>query len=777
MSSLLMHVDSYKNSHYQQYRDGTEYISSYIEARSDKSYPYALFFGLQTILPKLKCPTIAEVIQANEILTSHGIEFNLKGWVEIAALGYLPIRIQAVKEGTIVPNHNVLIQVINTDPRFPWLTSFIETMLLRIWYPITVATRSKFIKNILLDSLIETGDPSLINFKLHDFGFRGVSSEESGCIGGTAHLVNFMGTDTLGALVTAREVYGETMAGYSIPAAEHSTITSWGANDSFLGAEVAAYDNMLTKFLKPGKMVAVVSDSYDLMYAVKEIWGKRFKERIIASGGTLVIRPDCYDDRTEVLTYEGWKLFSDVTSDTLIGQVGNDLTLSFVKPSKIVNEKYSGDMVAFTDQKGRVDLLVTPNHRMVVLNNDKITTELAKDVSFYYNKNIPRTVYSNSGENITPYERFLIAFQADGSFPSGFDKIETNICGHISARFNFQKQRKINRLIKICEMANLYFTISEEPSRGKKLKQKTIYVRVPVDKPLSKRFDWFNPNEKGYEWGRSFISEILQWDGSIRDSGRGKYDTTDEFNADVVQLVATKSGYGCTFGKYTDNRSVKFSDVFSLSITNKTVIGGQSIKKETVTYNGTIHCVTVPSGMLLVRRNKRIVVCGNSGDPTMVPLEVIEQLGRDFGYTVNDKGYKVLPSCVRVIQGDGVNENSIRTCLENINVEGWSTDNITFGMGGELLQTVNRDTLGFAMKANAGKDKTGFWYDIYKNPKTDPSKASKKGRLALIKTDEGFKTELEVNVPKERNLLDDVFVNGKILRYQTLAEIRAISNQ
>lgn len=158
-------------------------------------------------------------------------------------------------------------------------------------------------------------------------------------------------------------------------------------------------------------------------------------------------------------------------------------------------------------------------------------------------------------------------------------------------------------------------------------------------------------------------------------------------------------------------------------------------------------------------------------------LEVIEQLGRDFGYTVNDKGYKVLPSCVRVIQGDGVNENSIRTCLENINVEGWSTDNITFGMGGELLQTVNRDTLGFAMKANAGKDKTGFWYDIYKNPKTDPTKASKKGRLALIKTDEGFKTELEINVSKERNLLEDVFVDGKILRYQSLSEIRTISNQ
>lgn len=178
-----------------------------------------------------------------------------------------------------------------------------------------------------------------------------------------------------------------------------------------------------------------------------------------------------------------------------------------------------------------------------------------------------------------------------------------------------------------------------------------------------------------------------------------------------------------------------------------------------------------------VGRNKKIVVCGNSGDPTLVPLEVIEQLARDFGYTVNDKGYKVLPSCVRVIQGDGVNERSIKECLYNINVEGFSTDNITFGMGGELLQTVNRDTLGFAMKASAGKTSSGFWYDIYKAPKTDPNKVSKKGRLALVKTSNGFETVPEVQASVTTNLLEDVFVDGRILRYQTLSEIRALSNQ
>lgn len=100
-SNLLYNVDSYKFSHFLQYREGTEYISSYIEARSDKSYDFSVFMGIQMVLDKLRCPTISEVMQANELVTSHGLDFNLKGWLEIAALGYLPIRIQAVKEGTL----------------------------------------------------------------------------------------------------------------------------------------------------------------------------------------------------------------------------------------------------------------------------------------------------------------------------------------------------------------------------------------------------------------------------------------------------------------------------------------------------------------------------------------------------------------------------------------------------------------------------------------------------------------------------------------------------
>jgi nicotinamide phosphoribosyltransferase len=153
-----------------------------------------------------------------------------------------------------------------------------------------VATQSWTIKQVILDYLERTGDPTTIDFKLHDFGARGVSSMESAGIGGAAHLVNFMGTDTITGVLFAREYYGAGIAGFSIPAAEHSTITSWGR-----AGEVDAYKNMLAQFAKPGSIVAVVSDSYDIYNAVENLWGGELRDMVVASGATVVIRPDSGD--------------------------------------------------------------------------------------------------------------------------------------------------------------------------------------------------------------------------------------------------------------------------------------------------------------------------------------------------------------------------------------------------------------------------------------------------------------------------------------------------
>jgi nicotinamide phosphoribosyltransferase len=160
---------------------------------------------------------------------------------------------------------------------------------MRIWYAITVATQSYQIKQNVYKFLIETADDpdGEINFKVHDFGSRGVSSQETASIGGAAHLVNFSGSDTMSALLLHRKFYHADMAGFSIPAAEHSTITSWGREN-----EIDAYRNMIKQFAKPGALFAVVSDSWNIYEAVEKLWGEQLKQEIIDSGATVVIRPD-----------------------------------------------------------------------------------------------------------------------------------------------------------------------------------------------------------------------------------------------------------------------------------------------------------------------------------------------------------------------------------------------------------------------------------------------------------------------------------------------------
>lgn len=291
-TSLLLNADSYKASHFLQYPENTSAVSSYIESRGGL-FESTVFFGLQLFIKQylLKPFTQTDIEEAAEIAALHGVPFNRCGWQYIldAYQGFLPIEIQALPEGSVVATRNVLVQVVNTDPACAWLTSYIETALLRaVWYPTTVATVSYSCKQIIRRYLDETADSlDSLPFKLHDFGARGASSEEAAAIGGLAHLVNFMGSDTLSAVVAARRYYSENMAAFSIPAAEHSTITSWGRD-----GEKDAYANMLKQFAGPGKVVAVVSDSYDLWNAIDNIWGGELKDAVESSGGTLVVRPD-----------------------------------------------------------------------------------------------------------------------------------------------------------------------------------------------------------------------------------------------------------------------------------------------------------------------------------------------------------------------------------------------------------------------------------------------------------------------------------------------------
>lgn len=293
-SNILIDVDAYKTSMKWQYPAGTEYVSSYIEARKNP-WAQVTFFGLQHILEELARPITAEDVEfADAYWTSQGLPFNKADWMKIVTKynGLLPLKIQAAPEGTRMQHGNVLVQVVNTDPEFFWLTTWVETKMLRVWYPTTVASLSAAIRDMIKLRLEQTADDpdAELLFKLHDFGARGVSSVESAGIGGASHLLNFMGTDTGPALLHAMRYYGAAKTGTaaSIPASEHSTMTSWGRNN-----EATAFENMLNKF--GNGLVAVVSDSYDIYNAVDNIWGDELRDRVEKMEGMLVVRPDSGD--------------------------------------------------------------------------------------------------------------------------------------------------------------------------------------------------------------------------------------------------------------------------------------------------------------------------------------------------------------------------------------------------------------------------------------------------------------------------------------------------
>ncbi|HEX4131475.1 MAG TPA: nicotinate phosphoribosyltransferase [Pirellulales bacterium] len=299
----LAFTDSYKMGHFRQYPPETRCVYSYFESRgSDRQFGFreTVFFGLQYLLEQIAgvFVTPERIDRAEHRCRRHfgdDRNFNRSGWEHIVAAhgGRLPVRIRAVAEGSVVPTHNCLMTIENTDPACYWLTNWLETMLVQVWYPTTVATQSREMKRVLLRYLAASGDPAAVDFKLHDFGCRGVSSVETAAIGGAAHLVNFRGTDNLPALELLAETYGDACGGFSIPASEHSTITSWGE-----AHELDAMRNMLEQY--PTGTVACVSDSFDVFRACRDYWGGALRDQVLHRNGTLVIRPDSGDPATVV---------------------------------------------------------------------------------------------------------------------------------------------------------------------------------------------------------------------------------------------------------------------------------------------------------------------------------------------------------------------------------------------------------------------------------------------------------------------------------------------
>lgn len=264
-NNICLLTDSYKISHHYFYPENTEKIYSYLESRTGAEFNKTIFFGLQYIIKKyLKGCVVTEekVEQAKSIIDQHIAPniFNYEGWMHIVEKhdGKLPIEIKAISEGTPVNVGNVLMTVENTDKKSFWLPNYLESLLLQVWYPSTIATLTAEIKKICDFYLNLTGSKKdNLDFMLHDFGYRGAPSTEASKLATTAHLINFKGTDTIPGLTLPVNYYNsKEIQGFSVQATEHSVMTSQGEEN-----EIAQAINVI-KNARNG-ILSIVIDSYN----------------------------------------------------------------------------------------------------------------------------------------------------------------------------------------------------------------------------------------------------------------------------------------------------------------------------------------------------------------------------------------------------------------------------------------------------------------------------------------------------------------------------------
>jgi nicotinamide phosphoribosyltransferase len=322
MNPLLL-VDSYKIHHTKMYPDGmTKLYSNFTPRKSRiKGIDNVVVFGIQNFVLEYLIKkfnrqffifTLEEKNEAKKHLTKEGLislekTFNVhkksvideykrhcnvdtKHIEDLWDLGYLPIEIKALDEGTLCPIGVPMLTITNTHPDFGWLVNYLETLLsCMLWQPITSATIAYEYKKILNKYAIETtGTTEGVQWQGHDFSMRGMSSVESAIISGMGHLTSFTGTDTIPAIYQLEKSYNATgLIGASVPATEHS-VMCMGTKES----EIETFKRLLD--LYPTEILSVVSDTWDLWKVCTE-YLPQLKKEILARDGKLVIRPDSGD--------------------------------------------------------------------------------------------------------------------------------------------------------------------------------------------------------------------------------------------------------------------------------------------------------------------------------------------------------------------------------------------------------------------------------------------------------------------------------------------------
>lgn len=297
----LLYTDCYKLSHFAQTPSGTTLTYSNFTPRSSRiGTDYSMWFGLQYAIKEYLIkrfkrdffdrPKEEVMEEISQVLTHVVGPMNIEHFGRLHDLGYLPIKIKALPEGSKVNLRIPAMTIYNTHPDFFWLTNYLETLLSSLlWMPSTTMTTAYIYRKTFDDYAQISGNEDFCDFQGHDFSFRGMSSPESAIVSGMAFLTCFKGTDTIPAVPALVEYYGgdyqQFLAG-SVPATEHAIASLYTA----MSGEFSYFEDLITK-IYPSGIVSLVSDTYDY-WGVLTNFLPRLKDKIMARDGKVVIRPD-----------------------------------------------------------------------------------------------------------------------------------------------------------------------------------------------------------------------------------------------------------------------------------------------------------------------------------------------------------------------------------------------------------------------------------------------------------------------------------------------------
>lgn len=306
----MLLADFYKLSHRAMYPHGTETVYSTWTPRASriKNVLEAVHFGPQAMLKKITDFFAREFFAKpkEEIVSDYAriVKHTLgdpnpytKHIEELHDLGYLPLSVRSLPEGSVVPIRTPVMTIQNTHPRFFWLTNYVETLAsCEMWQASTSATIAREYRRLLDEAAMETvGSTDFVQFQGHDFSMRGMSSLDSAVSSGMGHLLSFAGTDTVPAIQAAEQLYGadvtKELVGTSIPATEHSIQCAYGDDMDY-------YRNMISR-VHPSGFVSIVSDGYDFWDVIGRVIPALKQDILARSGGPLgdrvVVRPDSGD--------------------------------------------------------------------------------------------------------------------------------------------------------------------------------------------------------------------------------------------------------------------------------------------------------------------------------------------------------------------------------------------------------------------------------------------------------------------------------------------------